>query len=417
MSARGPEHGAPDGGGASATGVSAPGPADPYGQVTRTWDAAIAGASGPRATLRQGAGAVATPPQTAAHRRVVDPLLVTDGDYRLGPVIGEGGMGTVSRALQRALGRQVALKRLRPEQAGDPSLRARFLAEAALTADLAHPQVIPVHDLGTDADGMPFYTMKLVSGRPWDEVMHLLDLEQNLRILLKVCDAVGHAHSKGVLHRDLKPDNIMVGDFGEVLVLDWGLAAAFAPGTRAPRLGPDTPLAGTPAYMPPECALGETQAIGPASDVYLLGALLHVLLTGQPPHPGGDANACLLAAAGNIIDPPPPPDALGRIAAHAMATRPEDRHGDVQAFQQDLRGWREHRDSLALAREARLALARAMQSGSHQLYSDCVHGCEEALRRWEGNHEARTLLATARRTWALAAAARGDFALAESQLD
>ena len=161
-------------------------------------------------------------------------------------VIGEGGMGTIYRARQKSLDREVALKRIKPDLEMRQDVVDMFLGEAHATGALDHPNIVPVHELGRDENGRAFYSMKLVRGTPWDKLLHpetdeqraragSMSVRDHLDILLKVSDAIGFAHSRGVIHRDLKPENVMVGEFGEVLVMDWGLAATAEPG--GPRRG------------------------------------------------------------------------------------------------------------------------------------------------------------------------------------
>ncbi len=190
-------------------------------------------------------------------------------------------MGEVVAARQTALGREVAIKRL-PRSGVTARDQARFRSEAILASSLDHPNIVPIHDLGVDQEGRTFFAMKKVQGTHWGARFRQLGEAENLEILIRVCDAVAFAHSRGVLHRDLKPDNIMIGEFGEVLLMDWGLAV------RLDDLHRESSrfASGSPAYMAPEMACADNAAIGIRSDVYLLGACLYELLVGEPPHPG-----------------------------------------------------------------------------------------------------------------------------------
>ena len=216
--------------------------------------------------------------------------------YLLGREVGRGGMGSVWETDDPELGRVVAVKVLDlPDEAGD--LAARLRREARVLARLEHPGVVPVHDVGTLPDGRPWYAMKLVRGERLDEAAaRLPTLPERLRLFLRVCEPVAFAHARGVVHRDLKPSNVMVGPFGEVLVLDWGIARLLeeevsgrSPGPPAalpgaPResrdaLAPGTAagtVLGTPGYMAPEQARGDGAVDGRA-DVYALGVLLRGL--------------------------------------------------------------------------------------------------------------------------------------------
>jgi serine/threonine protein kinase len=222
--------------------------------------------------------------------------------------VGSGGMGVVYLAEDSILGRRVALKALDfPDASGE--LAARLLREAHILARLEHPGIVPVHDAGTLADGRVFYAMKFVEGRRLDRLDAQKDsLFDRLRIFQRICDTVAFAHARGILHRDLKPSNVMVGSFGEVLVMDWGVAKILPsslerPSERAPvgNVSPpnDSPTAapsetahgevlGTVGYMSPEQARGEIASLDTRSDIFSLGAVLQYLLTnlpGSPPRP------------------------------------------------------------------------------------------------------------------------------------
>jgi tetratricopeptide (TPR) repeat protein/tRNA A-37 threonylcarbamoyl transferase component Bud32 len=281
-----------------------------------------------------------------------------------------GGLGTVSVALDTELNREVALKQIQDQFADHPQSHARFVLEAEVTGGLEHPGIVPVYSLGHDGFGRPFYAMRFIRGdslreaisayhgtdrNPQDPGERLLALQKLLRQFLDVCNAIAYAHSRGVLHRDIKPANIMVGQYGETLVVDWGLAKVVgtdeqsAEATLRPRSasGSDTQpgsAIGTPAYMSPEQAAGELLQLGPASDVYSLGATLYTLLTGKAPFEKGDAGDILARV--QRADYPPPrevqpavPHALEAICLKAMARRPEDRYTDCRAMAQEIERW------------------------------------------------------------------------------
>jgi serine/threonine protein kinase len=254
--------------------------------------------------------------------------------YELRGVLGRGGMSTVFRARDRALDREVALKVMAPEGEGAV---ARLRNEARVLARLEHPGLVPVHDVGTLPDGRVFYVMRLVRGKRLDEhARQERSLSGLLRLFERVCEAVAFAHAQGVLHRDLKPANVMVGPFGEVLVLDWGLAkevgappppaATPPPEDAGQALGPidlsDAPtrtrrgtVLGTPGFMAPEQARGEVDRLDQRADVYALGAMLRFLLETR------DAD---------------PPRALAAIAAQATAADPGQRYASVRALAEDV---------------------------------------------------------------------------------
>ena len=241
------------------------------------------------------------------------------GRFRILRPHAQGGLGIVSVALDEELHREVALKEIQERYASDEQPRLRFLLEAEITGGLEHPGIVPVYGLGHHPDGRPFYAMRFVRGESLKDAVartrattprSSLALRRLLARFLDVCNAVAYAHSRGVLHRDIKPGNILLGPYGETLVVDWGLAKIVGrdepgqsdpsaePTLRPPSASgsgetiPGTAL-GTPAYMSPEQAQGRLDLLGPQSDVYSLGATLYVLLTGRPPFTGDDAAAVL----------------------------------------------------------------------------------------------------------------------------
>jgi serine/threonine protein kinase len=212
--------------------------------------------------------------------------------YELREEIGRGGMGVVYRAHDRELQRDVALKVLRAG-ADASDLARRLHREARVLASLEHPGMVPVHDVGVLAEGPAFYVMKLVRGRRLDEwAAGSPTLSERLRAFDRICETVAFAHAHGVVHRDLKPGNVMLGAFGEVLVMDWGVAKVLSEApipsgaTVVDGETADGTVLGTPGYMAPEQAAGDSRAIDARTDVYALGALLHFLLAGAPPTAG-----------------------------------------------------------------------------------------------------------------------------------
>ncbi|HLQ44791.1 MAG TPA: serine/threonine-protein kinase, partial [Planctomycetaceae bacterium] len=273
---------------------------------------------------------------------------LTKVDYRLVKQLGEGGMGIVYVARQQSLGREVVFKTLKPMATAQlDKLKASgtlksvvkhrtdmFVSEAVVTADLFHPNIVPIYDMGEGPDGSLFYAMKWVRGTPWNKRLSEMSLEENLEVLMKVADGVAFAHARHVINRDLKPENVMLGEFGEVAVLDWGLAMPFGEGKGRLPLAVTAGLgSGTPAYMPPELILGPLEKIGPACDIYLLGAMLFEIVTGESPHSfqtmGLQTAAKKMSeirrvVCDNIIRPTDHTGELVDIARKAMATKPED---------------------------------------------------------------------------------------------
>jgi serine/threonine-protein kinase len=287
------------------------------------------------------------------------------GRYALLGRVGQGAMGTVAVGKDPVLKRKVAFKELAHGYARDATIRQRFLVEAQLTAQLDHPGVVPVYGLEIGSSGRLGYGMKLVEGRTLRELVTSerarveagepveLSLADRIEVLLKVCDTVAYAHSRGVLHRDLKPDNIMVGAFGEVYVMDWGLARLMG----APEAdGPDEPLGGagahqtqvghavgTPAYMSPEQARGENQELDGRSDSFALGLVLQEVATLHGCRKPSTAREALVVAARAERSPPVRVDgrALDRplvaIIGRACAARRAERYQTVEALAHDLR--------------------------------------------------------------------------------
>ena len=263
--------------------------------------------------------------------------------------IARGGMGTVRETWDRLLGRRIALKELWRHD--DPTATQRFLDEARIMGGLDHPNVLPVHDLCLDPDGgTPRLLMKLVEGRTLSEVLHESDrpaeggrLESLLRAILKVCDAVAFAHSRGVIHRDLHPRNVMVGTHGQVYVMDWGLAVRLGqPAAPAAPSGVAT-ASGTAAYMAPEQAWGRDAEIDERTDVFGVGGMLYEVLTLRPPFAGDAfhdvinlARRCEILPPGATASGSGPPARLCDIVMRALAANRSDRYQTIDALRDDL---------------------------------------------------------------------------------
>lgn len=367
--------------------------------------------------------------ETVSAESPASPQAQAESDFVIESLLGEGGMGSVFLARQSSINRPIALKVIKNQKELDEYALHGFIAEASVTGELDHPNIIPVYDLGADEQGNAFYAMKRVVGRSWADLMPTLSLAENLAVLLRAADAVAFAHARGVLHRDLKPENIMLGDFGEALVMDWGLAVRCEPvGGReglpvsrsATLLNGRNALAGTPSYMAPEMALGDAARIDARSDIYLLGAILYEILAGNPPHGGGTVLACLELAARNEILParvPPEQDELMQVALRALSAEPPARFASVKEFQAAIREYQAHVECIELVARAREALATAMRGSDYDAFARVVFRFEEAVRMWPEYDRARRGLTVSKLAYAGCAFSRGNLELAQTQLD
>jgi serine/threonine-protein kinase len=281
----------------------------------------------------------------------------TPAHLKLYPELGRGGMGRIHPATDRNLLRHVALKRLAKELVGEPFYRDGFVAEAQITGQLEHPNIVPVHELALDDHGVPYFTMKLVQGQGFHQWLRdparppgsTERLEQGLEIFLKVCDAVAYAHHRGVVHRDLKPDNIIVASFGQVYVMDWGLARLTrtrpASGANAQMEAPGP--VGTPAYMSPEQARGNPTEMDERSDVFGLGAILYEIVSGATPFgPELDPDRIIeFSKAGRVLPIEQQLRGVGvskrilHIVMKAVEPRPTDRYASVVELRDDVRSF------------------------------------------------------------------------------
>ncbi len=308
------------------------------------------------------------------------------GRYRGIRVLGRGGMGVVFEAEDVGLKRRVAIKEISPYHAHRAAIQQRFVREAEITGGLEHPGIVPVYCFGRHADGRPFYAMRFLKGNSFktaveachenrhlatesrDAADRLRRVRPLLRRFVDVCNAVAYAHSRGVLHRDLKPANIMLGEFGETLVVDWGVAKSFKAGSGPDQGGAANPtpataelsgelavfedgqetvrgsIVGTPEYMSPEQAEGRLEDLGPASDVYSLGATLYHLLVGSAALSGASMNDVLRKVRSGKFRKPRQvnravPAALEAVCLRAMALRPENRYGSARELADEIERW------------------------------------------------------------------------------
>ncbi len=330
------------------------------------------------------------------------------GDLKVVGTIGEGGMGLIQLANQVALDREVAIKTTRK---ADQGAVKGLLQEAYVTGHLEHPNIIPVYNLGRDDAGTPLLVMKRIEGVSWLDVMldprkapgdERVDTAWHVRILMSVCDAVRFAHSRNIVHRDIKPENVMIGGFGEVYLLDWGIALATHEDDgpeRFPHRSRVTGIAGTPAYMAPEMTKDDALEIDHRTDVYLLGACLHEILTGEVRHTG-DSLFEIMYSAWNSEPydyPPDVPSELADIANKAMSVKRSERYQSAEDFKQALQGYLEHRQSVQLVRDS-MALLNSIEgilakeeisdedrARMHDQFIEARFGFRQALKSWPTN--------------------------------
>jgi len=329
-------------------------------------------AGGPRATRPMSPTSM-----TGEGVELYDPIDELPGRYTHVSDHARGGMGRVLLVHDIKMGREVALKELLMPESDSPNPRdspirrstmemARFLREGCLTASLEHPGIVPVYELGRRTNGTLYYTMKLVRGSTFSAALRARKgLDGRLGLLrnyLDLCHAIAYAHSKGVIHRDIKPSNVMIGEFGETVVLDWGLAKEKGAPEIAPDGGADAPHAvahapieglaqtregdaiGTPAYMPPEQALGKRDEIDEQSDVYSLGIVLYELLTGRTPYDGRSVSDVLFAVINEPVESPQlveldaPPE-LCSICLKATSKFRGDRYASAQELASEIEAY------------------------------------------------------------------------------
>lgn len=383
-----------------------------------------------------------------------DPRTGAGGVYDLRRLVGVGGMGEVWEAVQVSLGRLVAVKRIRadvlaraPDGSWKRAKEADFRHEALIASRLEHPNIVPVHDYGLDESGAPLLAMKLVDGDPWDQ--RLEDdlaalapgdfLARHLPTLVDVGQAVAYAHSRGIIHRDIKPAQVMVGPFGEVLLMDWGLALYIGrPDARPERLGDAFGLpqlrtletasnpSGTPALMAPEQAVSDKSGLGPWTDVYLLAGTLYYLLTGAYPHSAPSARLAMQHARRGEVEPPSqrapgrnPPAELEQLCMQGLAADPAGRTESAGAFvsriQDYISGANRRRQSRELADEAAAVLANAR--GDYRQLSHALNLASRGRELWNENPRCEEVERAALLAHAEAAIEGGDLRLARVQAD
>jgi len=334
----------------------------------------------------------------------------------LGRELGRGGMAIVSLAVQPGLEREVAVKRSRLQRDGDDAL---LVQEARLIGALEHPAIVPVHDLAYDEQGRPLVVLKRVEGEPWSSLLRTPAvvetrfrrpaLDWHLGVLCTMCDALAFAHARGVIHRDVKPANVMIGTFGEVYVTDWGLGGLLTrdPAGRLPCVA-DIVGAGTPNFMAPEQVRLEPLSV--ATDLWLLGACLYEVLYGRPPFSVGSLEERLAASHACQFEPGPRAELL-TVVRRALEIVPSQRFGSALEFKRALEACLRHADSEKLSEEAallhHLALthrAEGRRTEADAAATEAAHTLRAALSLWKENEAAEgvaTALLTHRTTWAL----------------
>lgn len=404
-----------------------------YAEQERLWGA---GEAAPTLTCRS--------PMPELPADAIGALTSIADSLRFGEVLARGGMGEIYVAQQSSIGRQVAVKRVLTERADLSNARRGLIVEARATGRLEHPNIVPVHELGVDALGAPALVMRRVDGVSWMDVLmgsapmpstfeDMDPLEAHLEIFDGVCLAVHFAHSKGILHRDIKPDNVMIGSHGEVYLVDWGLAVRFGAEAHDGALPTTSQISapeGTPVYMAPEMVGVEPKKIGPRTDVYLLGATLHVALTGAFRHIGQTGIEVLMAA--RLSKPfeygPSVPAYLGRVCNKATAVDLEARYADVEALRREVADYRRHLVAARLidrADEQRKQLDEIAQAPvlndeamvlAYRAFGGAAFGFGQAIEAWPQSHEAHEGRDNARRAMFEIALRHGDLALCASLL-
>jgi len=393
-------------------------------------------------------------PRTAWHVVFEEPSTVQEPgrsaptEFTLLREIGKGGMGEVWEARQESLQRVVAIKRIRANRGGDgsssdPSVEREFRNEAIISARLEHPNIVPVHDLGVSEDGAQLLAMKRVQGRGWANII-AVDwpvlspsdfLAKHLPILKDVAQAVAFAHAQGIIHRDLKPRQVMVGEFGEVVLMDWGLAiytkniASMAEADRTlhlPSVATASSPAGTPSLMAPEQTEATGIRLGPWTDIYLLGGTLYHLLCGVYPHSAANSRAAFLHACTGDIEPPsvrvtdrPIPGELEALCLACLEREPSNRLASVTEFlaaiDEFITGASKRRQADAMIAEAR-AMLEAPQIDYHRL-STCLTRINRATELWSEHPALPSLRNQVHGGIARNALSHGDLSFARAEAD
>ena len=342
--------------------------------------------------------------------------------------LGRGGNAMVFEVHDNSLGRTIALKLLHQAAAVRKGRQQRFVHEARVTAMLEHPNIVPVYDIGVTPRDRVYFLMKNVTGVSLGDAIRAMregeeghealgTIDGKLRVFLKVCDAMEYAHARGFIHQDIKPDNIMLGGYGEVLVMDWGCAL----GSDEAQATGHRPVFGTPAYMSPEQARRERS--DECSDIYCMGATLYHLLTLHHPTWTDEPERFWEMKRAGELSPLPRgvewsvPVLLLDIARTAMAPDAAERYQSVAEFRRAIEQYQTNAASIALVEEGRQILAAAREHRSYEEFRRCLYDIEQALRLWPENPVGRSALSEARRAFAWCALERGDIELAAETIE
>jgi predicted Ser/Thr protein kinase len=334
-------------------------------------------------------------------------------------VLGKGGMGLVYLATQNSVNRSVALKVIRKDKQTE-AFSKQFFYEAEITAQLEHPNITPIYELGRTPDGTFFYSMKYIQGIPWEKKIRENTIDENLEIFDKLCDAIGFAHSKNIIHMDIKPDNVQLGEYGEVYAVDWGVASNL----KRPE---SIRCAGTWQWISPEVSRGERDKIGKCSDIYLLGGVLFLIVTGHHPRLPKDPAAKMgqsglaKAAQNNLIQPTDCKDPMVAVALKALATNPSDRYDRVEDLQDAIHAIQKERANIKSSQElterAKVLAKEAQAQGDYDRFTRSMYGFKDAVELWDNNPEAPEELKQVRLAYGQCAFEKGDYDLALQTLD
>ncbi|WP_372369154.1 protein kinase [Candidatus Uabimicrobium sp. HlEnr_7] len=354
----------------------------------------------------------------------------TANQYEIINVIGKGGMGIVYLAVEKKLGRHIAIKKI---SSGNirPDDKNKFIAEARVHAFLEHPNIAPIYELGQTPQGDILLAMKLVGGSVWSKLLqqHKQNTQgqyseesclPHFKIWLDMANAVAFAHSKNIVHNDLKPDNIMVGDFNEVLLMDWGIAVDI--GNKPLRAFPKETIklpTGTMSYAPPELAMGKGSFIGVWTDIYLLGAILYQIIIHTPPHRGKTLQQVMVKA---YESAPPPfsanvPIELQNICCKAMQRNPRERYSSVQEFIKDVNDYLDSRDSIRISENGwQVILDISEVNKQYDTLDNALEEFSAALKVDANNHYALLGKLETHYLYALLALKRKEYSLADEQI-